>query len=162
MGKAVQHKQKRLRFNGKVCMFAFSIDACRVSSFEALLHVPVLCCRFLSRTRKAKSPTGPITVTDLRVAKTKWLRKGHHSSQSETASSADLKLSLFYDGEGIIRCRERPTYVDLPERLTHPILVPASSVLAKLGIIKESQRQVPLMWAHPTPWLGPDSSIGFL
>ena len=60
--------------------------------------------------------TGPITLTDLRVAKTKWLRNGHESYQSETAPSADLKLCLFYEGEGIIRCREHPKYVDLPER----------------------------------------------
>ena len=50
------------------------IDASRFSSFEASRHVSVLHCRFLSRIRKTKSPTGPITVTDLRVAKTKWLR----------------------------------------------------------------------------------------
>ena len=35
-----------------------------------------------------------------------------------------------------------PKYVDLPGRLTHPILVPASSVLATL-IIKDSHPQVP-------------------
>ena len=74
MGKTVQQSQaKKLGFNGKVCMFDFSIDARRFSSFEAFLHVSVLCCRFLSRIRKAKFPTGPITVTDLCVAKTKWL-----------------------------------------------------------------------------------------
>ena len=140
-------------------MFTFSIDASRVSSFEALLHVPVLCCRFLSRIRKAKSPTGPIMLTDLRVAKTKWLRNGHESYESETASSADLKLDIFYDGEGIIRCRERPQYVDLPERLTHPILLPTSSILATL-IIKDSHRQVPhagtlhtLAWTRVQYWI---------
>ena len=89
----------------------------------------------------------------------KKLRNGHDSSQSETASSADFKLSLFYDGEGVIRCRERPKHVNLPERLTHPILVPASSVLATL-IIKDSHRQVPhpgtpqtLAWARIQYWL---------
>ena len=77
MGKTVQHavtSKKKLGFNGKVYMVPFSTDASRFSSFEALLHVSVLCGRFLSRIRKAKSPTGPITVTDLHVAKTKWLR----------------------------------------------------------------------------------------
>ena len=75
MGKTVQQsKAKKLGFSGKVCMFPFSIDASRFSSFEALLPVSVLCCRFLSRIRKANSPTGPITVTGLRVAKTRGLR----------------------------------------------------------------------------------------
>ena len=76
IGKTVQQSQakKKLRSYCKVCMFAFSIDASSFSSFEASLHVSVLCCRFLPRIRKAKSPTGLITVTDLRVAKTKWLR----------------------------------------------------------------------------------------
>ena len=65
---------KKIGFPGKVCMFAFSIDASKFSYFEALVYVSVLCSRFLSRIRKAISPTGPITDTDLRVAKTKWLR----------------------------------------------------------------------------------------
>ena len=113
MGKTFQQlqakKKEKLGFNAKVCMFTFSIDASRFSSFEALLHVSVL----------------------------------------SFFSSTDLKLSLFYDGEGIIRCRECPKYVGLPERLIHPILVPASSVLATL-IIKYSHRQVPHAGARRT------------
>ena len=75
MGKTVQQSQAKIRgIHGKVCMFAFSINASWFSSFEASVHASVPPSRFLSRIRKAKSPTGPITVTDLRVAKTKWLR----------------------------------------------------------------------------------------
>ena len=74
--------RKELGFNGKVCMFAFSKDASRFSYFEALVHVSVLCCRFLSRIRKAKSPTVPVTVTDLRVAMKK---SGYAMSSKMTA-----------------------------------------------------------------------------
>ena len=75
MSKTVQQSQAEiLALNGKVCMFAFSIDASRFSSFEASLNESVQCFRFLSRIRKAKFPTGPITATDVPAAKTKWLR----------------------------------------------------------------------------------------
>ena len=75
MGKTRQQSLTEiLVFNGKVLMFPFSINASRFSSFEALLNMSSLCCRFLSRMRKAKSPTRPITAINMRVAKTKWLR----------------------------------------------------------------------------------------
>ena len=159
------HKQKKLAFNGQVWMFAFSIDA------SSLLWSLTAClCPLLSfsvqNTQSQISNWAHHSYWSAccqnkvaTLCPAKWVRNSHVTSQSETASSADLQLSLFHDGEGMIRCRERPKYVDLPERRTHPILVPASSVLATL-IINDSHRQVPhvgtrhnLAWTRLQYWI---------
>ena len=119
---------------------SFGIDVHRYSTFSALVRVTAVCARFVSRLRKKKTPTGPLTADELKNAENMWLRLAQHEHHSDVyqALTSDRphslisQLNLFIDEDGLIRCRGRLQNASLCYESKYPVLVPRKHPLTVL------------------------------
>ena len=122
----------------------FQINELKFSSHSKLIRTTAWCLRLVYNMQKeTAAQMGVLTVDELRESENLWVKtiqKIHFSDvliavEVDKKNQMKLQLGIYKDNNGVLRCAGR--LVNLP---VHPKLLPNSSILAKLCIVKCHRR----------------------
>ena len=118
------------------------IDITKYSTFNKMLRVSALVIYFTRKLRK-KTKSNTVTAIDMKHARNALLQSVQQFYYGEILSKIKDKakgkrpaiihqLGLYLDDDGLIRCRGRLQYAQLPHNTKFPILMPKESHLSTL------------------------------
>ena len=118
------------------------IDVRRFSSFQKLITVTCIVLRFILRVRKAHLRAEQNKNSEAETAEILWFKQiqldlPNHPS-FETWKN---QFGLFWDKNGIIKCKGRISKANIPDETKHPILLNTKNALTEL-IVKEAHNRV--------------------
>ena len=86
-------------------------------------------CFSVSKKTKSERKHGPLSLQELTEAKINWIK-----AAQENYKQLSNKFGLIEDRKGVIRCRGRLEYADLPMEAKEPIMLPKDHHLTFLEI----------------------------
>ena len=128
----------------------FGMDEKKYSSLLRLLRITAWALRFIAKVKKEKSHTGELKASEIKEAKTLWIKfiqKTNFSDAFEdkigVLKKKDYKnqLGILLHEDGLLRCHGRMVNAELPLEAIYPILLPKRSHFSTL-LIKEYHQKL--------------------
>ena len=92
-------------------------------------------CFNVSKKTKSARKHGPLSVQELTEAEVDWIKAAQRDLKSqENYKQLSNKFGLTEDSKGVIRCKGRLEYADLPAEVKKPIILPKDHHLTFLEI----------------------------
>ena len=114
------------------------IEIDKYSCIRMVLRVTVWLKRFcfnVSKKTKSERKHGPLSLQELTEAEIDWIKTAQGELKcQENYKQLSNKFGLIEDHKGVIRCRGRLEYADLPMEAKEPILLPKDHHLTFLEI----------------------------
>ena len=116
------------------------------SSLLKLVRVTAFVMRFVKNIRKKlngeTATVGLLTVPEIQEAETYWIRTAQQVLTSEVNfKRKQTQFDMFYDGDGVVRCRSRMSRASMNEASKTPIALPHNHWLSTL-IIRDCHERV--------------------
>ena len=120
----------------------FQINELRYSTHSKLIRTTAWFLRFIKNLKeKISKQVGVLTSKELRDAEILWIKtiqQSHfHAIKREKKNQMKLKLGLYVDPDGVLRCAGRLVNLSI-----HPKLLPKSSKFTNLCIVKCHRRML--------------------
>ena len=128
----------------------FGMDEKKYSSLLRLLRITAWALRFIAKVKKGKSYTGELKASEIKEAKTLWIKFIQKTNFSDAfgdkigvLKKKDYKtqLGILLHEDGLLRCHGRMVNAELPLEAIYPILLPKRSHISTL-LIKEYHQKL--------------------
>ena len=116
------------------------IEIDKYSCIRIVLRVTAWLKRFcfnVSKKTKSERKHGPLSLQELTEAEIDWIKAAQRELKcQENYKQLSNKFGLIEDHKGVIRCRGRLEYADLPVEAKEPVMLPKDHHLTFLQILR--------------------------